>query len=258
MLDKNGVIAYVGANASRFNLDPAALLAVAGTEGLNTKPGSTWVLPNEGGLPNFGPASWYTGGAGADFMKFFHVSTAAEASQIAWSPAGLDYWMQTAAADGGAGKTGLNAITALVTGFERPAQNNVAGNIIKAKDAYEGVKAQIASLLGQVPTQPGSGGGVTDTPPEGNPILTPPADSGGLTTSTGSSTTTGASGGGGGSSGTKLGSIGPFEVDIPSGLVLGLFGMGLLALGVIFFVAQGSLRSITVPANRVGRTFGQP
>jgi hypothetical protein len=258
MLTTDQVIAYIGANAAKYNLDPAALLAVAQGEGLGTKPGSTWTVPGEA-YPSFGPASWFSdpGAAGGEFMKAFGVTSAAAASVIAWSPQGLDYWMQTAAnAKGVAGQSGLTAITNLVTQFERPSAKYVSGNITNAKDAYESFRTQIASLLGQVPTQPG----ITDTQPQqGNPIVPVPADSGGTTSpgTTGSTTTSPGTGGAANPQDIRLGDIGPFKVGIPSGLVLGIMGMGLLALGIVLFVAQAGANKLGVKVDPVGVTTRQ-
>lgn len=242
MLDINGVKQYIGQHAAQYNLDPAALIAVANGEGLGTRPGATWTVPGEP-LPSFGPPSWYAGGAGADFMKHFGVSTAAEASAIAWSPAGLDYWMQQAAATPGvAGTSGVQAITNLVTNFERPASQYVSGNISNAIGIYDGIRQQIASLVGQIIPIP-----IPGDPPIGNPIVPVPTEPGGVVPApavTIPSTPAGSI------HDVKLGSIGPLPVSIPSGLVLGLFGMGLLALGVVFFVAQGKLNLGTSPFSK--------
>jgi hypothetical protein len=256
MLTKDQVIAYIGANAAKYNLDPAALLAVSGTEGLGTAPGSSWTVPGESG-PSFGPPSWFTGGAGGDFMKHFGVTSVDAASAIAWSTQGLDYWMQQAQASKNvAGTSGLNAITQLVLNFERPSSIYVSGNITKAKNAYEGFRTQIASLLGQVPTQPG----VTDTQPQqGNPIVPVPADSGGTTSpgTAGSTTTSPGTGGAANPQDIRLGAIGPFKVGIPSGLVLGIMGMGLLALGIVLFVAQAGANKLGIKTDPVGVTTRQ-
>lgn len=156
-LDKPGAIAYLGANASRFGVDPAAMLAVANHEGLNKPPGSTWILPNEGGNINFGPPSWFGGGAGAAIIQQQGTS----AAYWSWTPAGLDYWMQKVAESGAAGLTGVQAITAIVKNFERPRADLVAGEIVNASRDYNDFLAQIQSPLPgstivPTPDQPGT------------------------------------------------------------------------------------------------------
>jgi hypothetical protein len=185
MLNKQGVIAYVGANASRFGLDPAAVLSVANTEGLGTTPGSTWVLPKENGF-NFGPPSWFSGGAGADIVK----AQGNQAAYWSWTPAGLDYWLQSVSNAGASGLTGYAAISKIVTNFERPAAQNVQGNINKAIGAY-------ASFQRQVLAGPGDGNTIVPNPPDtpGNITLPGQTQPGQLPTPTNptdTSTTTGA------------------------------------------------------------------
>jgi hypothetical protein len=245
-LTRDQTIAYIAQHAKDYNLDPAALLAVANGEGLGHPP-TPWYLPGEKGLASFGPPSWYAGGAGADFMKHFGISSAIVAAQAAWSTAGLDYWMKIAAADGGAGKTGAVAIDALVRGYERPARENVQPNIDKAITQYKSFQQAVAQALGHAGTS-GGDGGVVSSPPDGNAIVPVPPDSGG-TGSTGSTGTSSGSGSSGGSQDVKLGNIGPVDVGIPSGLVLGLFGMGLLALGALLLIAgsKGPMRFSDTP-----------
>lgn len=170
MLDKPGVIAYVGANASRFGVDPAAMLAVANHEGLGTTPGSTWILPGEGGAFNFGPPSWQSHGAGAAIV----TAHGASAAQWSWTPAGLDYWMQKVAESGAAGLTGYQAIVQIVGGygwgFERPAAKNAPGEIANAWHDYTSFQNQIQNPL------PG-----TTTPPPINPHPLPGVPGGAIT-----------------------------------------------------------------------------
>lgn len=136
MLDYNGVVQYIGQNASQYGLDAAAILAVANHEGLNTAPGKTWILPNEAGF-NFGPPSWYSKGAGGAIVNM-HGPNAATWS---WTPAGLDYWMQQIQAAFQAnhvplGTQGDSAIAAIVHYFERPREDLAAGEITNAKGDY--------------------------------------------------------------------------------------------------------------------------
>lgn len=248
-LTKDQAIAYIGLHAKDYNLDPAALLAVAEGEGLN-HPVTSWLVPGEAAR-SFGPPSWFGGGAGAKYLA--QVGGNADvAAQWAWSTAGLDAWMKEAAAGGPnghpAGLTGLPAITAIVQGFERPSSIYVQGNITNAKNAYDRYQKLIAQALAADPTAGGTGGVVTD-PPGGNAIVPNPPDTGGVGSSSGTSGSGSGSGASGGSQDVKLGNIGPVDVGIPSGLVLGLFGMGLLALGALLFIAgsKGPMRFSDAP-----------
>jgi hypothetical protein len=161
MLTKPDVVAYVGANASRYNLDPAAVLAVANGEGLGTTPGSTWYADPSEPYKSFGPPSWYGGGAGAAIITAQGSPDAA--SRWSWTPAGLDYWLQSVS-QSAAGLTGLTAIRAIVTGFERPAARYVQGNIDKAWSQYSSFQQQI---------QTGPGNPIVTTPPEPGTLVIP-------------------------------------------------------------------------------------
>jgi len=170
-LNKQEVIAYVGQNASRFGLDPAAVLAVAEHEGLNRGPGSgtslSWVVPGEPTF-SFGPPSWYAGGAGKDIVQ----QQGASAAYWSWTPAGLDYWMQKVQEAGASGLTGAQAIRQIVGGygwgFERPREDLAAGEVINASRDYPSFQRQIQQILG------GNG-------PGGNVIVSPPDTPGNIT-----------------------------------------------------------------------------
>jgi hypothetical protein len=159
MLDKQGVIAYVGQNAARFGLDPAAVLSVANHEGLNTAPGSSWTLKGEGNI-SFGPPSWYGGtpsnpAAGTPILAM----QGSNAPAWSWTPAGLDYWLQQVAKSA-SGLSGRAAISAIVNGFERPREDLAAGEINNASADYTSFQQQIANAVGI-----GTGGATTDTTP---------------------------------------------------------------------------------------------
>jgi hypothetical protein len=156
MLNKDEVIAYVGANANRYGLDPAALLAVANHEGLKTEPGSTWVVGDEPTF-SFGPPSWYAGGAGADIVAM----QGANARFWVWTPAGLDYWMEKASEAGASGLTGPTAIKQIIVGFERPLEKYVSGEIINATHDYPDFLQQLQTIPGNI------------TPPSWPPITIP-------------------------------------------------------------------------------------
>jgi hypothetical protein len=146
MLDKNGVIAYVQKRAKDFGLDPAAVLAVANQEGLNTDPGSHWKLPGEGNI-SFGPASWYGNGAGADIIK----QQGDNAPAWSWTPPGLDYWLNQVSSVA-SGLTGNDAVTAIVNKFERPREDLAAGEIARAQQVY----SQFQQAVGDAASNLGS------------------------------------------------------------------------------------------------------
>lgn len=152
MLNKDEVVAYVGANASKFGLDPAAVLAVANQEGLKTIPGTWWQLPGEWGQ-SFGPPSWYQGGAGGNIVN--QQGTVSNAAQWAWTPAGLDYWLQSVAAAGASGLQGAEAVRQIIGGygwgFERPAAKYAAGEFTNAMGDYPKFQQQIGSGNAIVP-----------------------------------------------------------------------------------------------------------
>lgn len=193
MLQKPDVIAYVAQNASRFNLDPAAVLAVADHEGLAKDPvngvAPTWILPNERGLSNFGPPSWYAGGAGAAIVQ--QQGSLQAAANWSWTPAGLDYWLQQVAASGAAGKTGIDAITSIVKNFERPYDSSLGIDL--ARRAYNGFQAKVAQIQANpggniIVTPPDTPGNITipgQTQPGQLPIHTDPQQSGSASATTG-------------------------------------------------------------------------
>lgn len=170
MLQKPDVIAYVAQNAQHYGLDPAAVLAVADHEGLSQDPvngvAPTWVLPGEGGAFNFGPPSWQSAGAGAAIVQ--NQGGRQEAANWSWTPAGLDYWLQSVAQAGASGKQGMDAIVQIVGGygwgFERPASSTTGVNL--AARAYPKYEQQVADIL------------YSGT---GSPIVTPPNSPGNIT-----------------------------------------------------------------------------
>lgn len=165
VLDRQGVINYVGQNAARFGVDPAAALAVANQEGLNRPPingvGQSWNLQNEAGF-NFGPASFYTGhtAAGETFLNKFGSNS----PTIAWTPAGLDYWLGLLGNVSG-GLVGGAAISAIVHKFENPRADLAQGEINNAQGDYRSFQQAIQNAGTQPGTTsiPDSSGETTDT-----------------------------------------------------------------------------------------------
>jgi hypothetical protein len=124
---KNARPDYVTAihtSASKQNLDIPAVMAVAAAEGLGGGVG-------DGGT-SFGPFQLHVGGA------------LPPGKDQAWaeSPAGIDYAVQQIAKVA-KGKSGQDAIAAIVNSFERPADPN--GEIQKALAIYNGSSATLAS-----------------------------------------------------------------------------------------------------------------
>lgn len=110
---------YISARAAAMGLDPQAVLAVAHMEGLGGGVGDNGT--------SFGPFQLHLGGA----------MPRGVANPQAWanSPAGLDYALQRIAGVA-RGQKGAQAISSIVSRFERPA--NPAGEIAGAERAYGG------------------------------------------------------------------------------------------------------------------------
>lgn len=224
MLDRNGVIAYVGQHGPDYGLDPAAVLAVANHEGLNTAPGSSWKLPHETNI-SFGPPSWFGNGAGAALLSAHGVNAPA----WSWTPAGIDYWLQQVASVA-SGLTGTSAISAIVHGFERPREDLAQGEINNATHDY----ATFQTLVGDP--------NVTISPS----IPSQPQTSTQITTPATTTATVGPNG-------INAGQIGPWPINIPSGLILALIGVLLLIVGAI--IMQSAVRNQTaVRINKVMAT----
>jgi hypothetical protein len=124
---KNARPDYVTAihtSASKQNLDIPAVMAVAAAEGLGGGVG-------DGGT-SYGPFQLHVGGA------------LPPGKDQAWaeSPAGIDYAVQQIAKVA-KGKSGQDAIAAIVNSFERPADPN--GEIQRALAIYNGSSATLAS-----------------------------------------------------------------------------------------------------------------
>lgn len=142
--------ALIVQKALKYGLDPAAVLAVANVEG-GIKRGA---IGDQG--TSFGPFQLHVGGAlpkGKD-------------ARWANSPEGIDYAIRQMAQSGAKGLSGKDAVAAIVTHFERPA--NIPGEIAKAWGGYGqfkgaatqgGVAPVVAPVKGNskgipVPTQP--------------------------------------------------------------------------------------------------------
>lgn len=242
MLNKPDVVAYVAQNASRYGLDPAAVLAVADNEGLNTQPGSVWSDPP--GMA-FGPASWNSAGAGATIVQ--QQGGVQSASNWTWTAPGLDYWLQSVANSGAAGLTGMQAVVQIVGGygwgFERP--GDPSKDINNAKNVYNKYAAQVAEYQGASPgnlivPSPDTPGNITIPPitipgqTQPGPLPIPSNPQVGGQGSTGTQATTGA----------KFSlhlfdtPFGPFNLTLPwdfSGILLFLAALLALIIGALMW-----------------------
>lgn len=136
--------------AGKYNIDPAAALAVAQVEGAGGGIGDNgtsfgpWQLHIGGALPD------WVGQVGGDF-----------ANTWAWSTDGITYALSKMQESGAGGKTGKDAVIAIVQNFERPA------------DPATEIKRALAVLglpIGPGPQSP-SDPGVPGSPP---PVNIPP------------------------------------------------------------------------------------
>lgn len=143
MLTPGDYINYVKAHAADYNLDPAAVLAVAQQEGLGGLPGDN--------NTSFGPHQLHAGGA-------LPASVWAQGSQAAqewaWSEEGFAYALQHIAGVA-SGLRGGMAINAITTQFEKPSTDygpthrNLQAEEIAAANA---VYAQWQGIVGGLPS----------------------------------------------------------------------------------------------------------
>lgn len=114
-----GSIGYIFQQAQRRGLDPHAVLAVASQEGLSGGVGDYGT--------SFGPWQLHIGGA---LPRAVGARGAQYAQQWAWSPAGINYALDQMA-HVARGQRGQQAVSSIVSRFERPAQpgREIAGAI---------------------------------------------------------------------------------------------------------------------------------
>ena len=172
MLTRDQVVAYIGQNAPLAGVDPAAMLSVANFEGLKQAPGSFWTLPGEGNI-SFGPPSWYGGTPGNPAAGTKILSEQGNnAPGWAWTPAGLDYWIQQIAGVA-RGLSGTAAISSIVNNFERPRADLAAGEITNAGSVYQQFVSEIQGGSGvqlPIPSNPTTGVQPTTTTDTGTTI----------------------------------------------------------------------------------------
>jgi hypothetical protein len=144
-VDATSVVSQIHQGAVARNLDPSAVLAVAGQEGLSGKPGDN--------NTSFGPFQLHISGA---LPQEIAAKGPTFAQAWAMSPAGINYALDAIAKVAG-GLRGPQAVQAIVSRFERPA--NVAGEVSRATGGLGSVPTVSApvplpgSPVAQVPSQ---------------------------------------------------------------------------------------------------------
>lgn len=119
-------------------LDPRAVFAVAGQEGLG------------GGIGDGGHAygPFQLNNAGGVITGSHPGVNDPATQQWAWSPAGIDFALHQIAQVAG-GMKGQGAVSNIVSRFERPA--NIPGEISRASAAYGGITAPLQAPAGAAP-----------------------------------------------------------------------------------------------------------
>lgn len=137
---------YVRSRAPSFNLDPEAPLAVAAQEGLGGGIGDQGT--------SFGPWQLHAGGA---LPAAVYQGPYSDATQAwAWSPEGIDYALSRMASVGAAGQSGAQAISTIVSKFERPA--DIPGETARAISGYSGDGSTSPYQTPARPGDPAAGG----------------------------------------------------------------------------------------------------
>lgn len=115
-----GQIPDLASLAAKYNLDPEALLAVSAQEGLGGGIGDSGT--------SFGPFQMHVGGALPAQIAQIAKTNPQAAQTWAWSPAGVEYALSQIAKVA-SGLKGAQAVQAIVTRFERPANipNEIQG-----------------------------------------------------------------------------------------------------------------------------------
>jgi hypothetical protein len=239
ILSPQDLPAYVRAVAPSYGVDPAAALAMSVHEGMVGGHGN----PGDNNT-SFGPWQLHIGGA---LPSNIGALGPVQAQQWAWSTDGINYALQDMAKKGAKGLTGLPAVASIARDFEISA--DIPGQTARAWSSYSGwVGNNIPIALdnffsyittgGQRQQQPGEsaprdgqGNVIVPVPSTANPSFpdstTVPAPNTGAVTP----------------QDVRLGKIGPWDIGIPNGLILGLLGLSLLLIGAILFVYGGQVRA---------------
>jgi hypothetical protein len=197
------------------------------------------------GNTSFGPWQLHSGGA---LPSNIGALGPVAAQQWAWSTDGINYALADMArkmnAGAGPNLTGRAAVDAMSRFFE--ISNDIPGQAQRAWDTYTGwlgtnipitldgffnvqqANGQRSQVAGGADVQDGQGNAIVPVPPTAlnKPTTTSPATGGAATPQD-----------------VRLGTVGPFNVGIPSGLVLGLLGLSLLLIGALLFAYGGQFRA---------------
>ena len=169
MAQQSPLAQLVSAQLAKYpTLDPRAVMAIAGHEGLSGGIGDNGT--------SYGPFQLHVGGALPNTIGALGPQAA---NRWAWSPAGIDYALSRIASVAG-GLSGLPAITAISTRFERPA--NPQAEIRDAASRY-GAPIPVPGRTGPA-SSPTTGSAAA--PPQAAP---PPVPSAGMLASLMSPTT---------------------------------------------------------------------
>lgn len=153
--DYSSEITYIEQRARQLGLDAGAVLAVAASEGvtLPATPGDK----NANGVPtSFGPWQMHIGGK---LPQNIAAQGPVYAQGWANSPAGIDYALQ-GIAKVAQGQTGYAAVHTIVTQFEQPRSDLVAGEVTRSYQRYlqGGKPAPASGTQGGSSSGSGTGG----------------------------------------------------------------------------------------------------
>lgn len=156
VLSSQQLLQEVLSRSYQDNVDPAAAWAVAAEEGGHT-PAPGHYDPDTHGNPgwSYGPFQLRDPGA----LPISSSGPSGPGYKYAWSKEGVDYAIDQIAKVA-EGRTGSDAITQIVTRFERPA--NPAGEIARAEGVYAGYVKGGISATGPGGTITPSGPGATN------------------------------------------------------------------------------------------------
>jgi len=154
--DTAGLIQYVNEHAPQLGLDPAAVLSAARVEGWSGAIGDGGLAygPWQDHMTEFqGRGPWYGSGRNSQQVNAW-----------AWSSAGIDQAMSEMVSAGVKGKSGLDALHAMIFGYER--SSDMPGEYNNAKQWYNSFNN--GSVVG---TTPGDTSGTAEGPIEGGLAL---------------------------------------------------------------------------------------
>lgn len=161
VINKPVAIANIVLGSIRKGLDPFAVGAVAMAEGLGGGIGDNG--------SSFGPFQLHVGGAFPTNVNGESTAgwSAQQRHQWAWSPSGIEYALNRISSVA-SGLKGDQAVSAIVSRFERPADPNaeIGRAQIYYRSLYKqagGSPAKLPAVLQDAPTGPGGVSGAVDT-----------------------------------------------------------------------------------------------